>query len=314
MTADSSVICPLCDGPSSGPCFPFESSWQGKTFVFQRCRDCGCSFLSPMPTEEELLAIYSWANYHAVHYSVVDTGKYARSLSVLERLAPAGGRVLDFGCGNGSFLVAAREQGFAVMGVELSPSAIDGAIELAGVTVMSLAEAEQADISVDAIHLHDVFAHLVEPVEICERLLQRLSPNGVLVIAGPLEDNIGLVHAVSSTGRTLRRRLFSLSTPERPPTMVVRLTASAHRRFFSERLDLRELHFEVYETGWPYLPARSRRGSSPSTRGGQRGALLPTVTKRAVGAAAIPLAAALRAMGAQAGNRCVAVYTRASAG
>lgn len=61
-----------------------------------------------------------------------DPGAYDGHLNrVLEQCGLSGGRVLDAGCGNGKSAVWLAEQGFDVVGVDLSPPAIEQARRLA---------------------------------------------------------------------------------------------------------------------------------------------------------------------------------------
>ena len=61
-----------------------------------------------------------------------DPGTYDRHLNwVLERCDLSAGRVLDAGCGNGKSAVWLAEHGFEVVGIDLSPAAVDQARRLA---------------------------------------------------------------------------------------------------------------------------------------------------------------------------------------
>lgn len=107
-----------------------------------------------------------------------------------------GGRLLDVGCGTGEWLLAMRDRGWDVEGVEVDQNAVDAALGL-GLEVRCgiLEQMDYPDASFDAITLCHVIEHLPHmgaTIAECARLLK---PGGRLVISTP-----------SST--SLSRRLF----------------------------------------------------------------------------------------------------------
>lgn len=280
--------CPLCGGSPGAAAFPYATRWQDREFRYRRCMDCTAVFVVPRPTEEELRAVYDWDAYHATHYAdpSADAARHQRTLDVLGRHLPAGSRILDFGCGAGGFLLAATAAGYECDGVEYAESAIAHAARATGLHVTSLDGAIDSGARYGAVHLSDVIAHLPAPAETLQRVAGLLEPSGVMLVAGPLEDNAGLVHWVAKAGGVVRRLMRTRrAVPEGPPTMLARTSRRSQRRFFVQA-GYRELEFHVFETGWPYREA-----------GGLR---------RAIGTAAVLLARALP--GGWVGNRFLGVW------
>src|ERR1044071_789513 len=80
------------------------------------CSECGSFRLEPLPTEKQLVAMYPEQTYYA--YSVRRLSRAQRllgralgaSLTTREPTFDKPGRVLDFGCGAGDFLLGMRER------------------------------------------------------------------------------------------------------------------------------------------------------------------------------------------------------------
>ena len=282
------MTCPLCGGPPRGPAFPYTTRWEGHDFRYVRCADCGAAYVSPLPDDAMLRRIYAWGEYHAAHYADARGGeRHARTLATLESERPQRGRLLDFGCGAGEFMLAATGRGWACAGVEYESSTIAAAAERTGLPVRSLADTLATGERFDVVHLADVVAHLPRPADTLRDLERLLVPGGRFVITGPLERGRSLVHWVSAGTGAARRLVGRPPAGSGPPTMLVRTDARAQRDFFA-RLGYRELRFDVYETGWPYLAAPSR-------------------LRRAVGRAAVALARIVP--NASLGNRFLAVLS-----
>lgn len=245
--------CPLCEGEPGPEAFPYRTMWRHRDFSYVKCTTCGATYVDPVPEPELLAEMYSRENYHDVHYAHAHAGgEYQRSAAVLRRFAGGRRRLLDFGCGNGSFLLAARHVGFDCVGVEYEASAIENAGRKAGVPVFDLETVRASGDRFEIVHLGDVLEHLVDPYGTMRMLSTLLAPDGLLYVEGPLQSNPSLVYVVSAWVKRARR-LLGIDRPGRtPPTHLLLVGRSAQMTFFTRRLGLRPLHVEVYETGWPY--------------------------------------------------------------
>jgi|GEM_PF-1081690 len=97
-----------------------------------------------------------------------------------------GGRLLDLGCGNGSYLLLMRELGWQVVGIEPDKLAYQQATEQnLEVQSLSLEEIDFPPHSFDAITMSHVFEHLYNPQETVRKLTQLLKPGGILVSISP---------------------------------------------------------------------------------------------------------------------------------
>lgn len=106
---------------------------------------------------------------------------------ILARLAlRPGAKILDYGCGPGDFLLAARAKGLEAVGIDSSDRSVRMAAER-GLTVLHgdvtdlLARPERYD----AILLQSVLEHVPDGVKLVQDVAQLLVPGGVLVLSAP---------------------------------------------------------------------------------------------------------------------------------
>lgn len=107
----------------------------------------------------------------------------------LDRL-PAGTTVLDVGCGiGGSSRILARDYGFAVTGVTISPNQVKRAQELTPPELSAQFQVDDAmalsfpDASFDVVWSIEAGPHMPDKAVFARELLRVLKPGGVLVVA-----------------------------------------------------------------------------------------------------------------------------------
>lgn len=192
-----------------------------------RCAGCGLVTLPPQAAPAT-----SYADAADPYYVEQAAQRIANAHRLLD-LVPAGGRLLEIGCACGFLLVAARERGFAVQGVEMSAWASAYARETYGLDVKtgSLETANPPPASADVVVMADVIEHLVDPRRTLAHIHRVLRPGGRLLLLTPDVGSAvarllgprwwGLLddHYVYFSRRTLGRLL------EREGFAVERLTA-----------------------------------------------------------------------------------------
>lgn len=110
-------------------------------------------------------------------------------LGELDGLTP-GSRVLDAGCGNGTFSQELARRGFEVCGFDLSQDGVKNArsLETGGRFELASAYDNLLDLfggPFDAIVSMEVVEHLYDPPTFARRLSEALKPGGRLVISAP---------------------------------------------------------------------------------------------------------------------------------
>lgn len=109
--------------------------------------------------------------------------------SGLDRLPP-GSRVLDVGCGiGGSARILARDYGFNVLGISISPGQVERARQLTPVglschfAVMDALNLQVVDGSMDAVWSVEAGPHMPDKQRYADELLRVLAPGGRLAVA-----------------------------------------------------------------------------------------------------------------------------------
>lgn len=112
----------------------------------------------------------------------------------LDLLGPAPGRVLEIGCGTGSYLIALRQRGIDAVGIDLSPRMCEvararlAAAGVGGEGVVACADAELDFVlpgPFDRIVFMDCWEFLPEPRRALELARRALSTSGRVLILTP---------------------------------------------------------------------------------------------------------------------------------
>jgi SAM-dependent methyltransferase len=202
------------------------------SWTLVRCRGCRSAYLDPRPSPETIeLAYRSYYTHSSVAPPRGSVGGLRQGLAndyrrarwgyhqgrrvpggrLIPRLTPSrgalvdrevrhlpatsGGRLLDVGCGSGAFLVQMAKLGWRTAGIDPDPAAVASARE-AGLkvtqgTLADLAPGEHAG-AFDAITLSHVIEHLPDPSGDLRRIHTLLRPHGLVWIATPNLQSLGL--------------------------------------------------------------------------------------------------------------------------
>ncbi len=180
--------CPVCGSRDAVPRFEVE----GVPEPVVVCADCGLGRFEPMLGTERIRSFYPDDYYGepgtkfqpAVERWVRLVG--ARHIGFLSRDLPAGGRVLDVGCGRGVSLGPLADRGFETHGVEISAEAVRGADPRAEIRITDdLRQADYPPAHFDQIVIWHVLEHLTDPRATLAEAHRILKPGGRLVVAVP---------------------------------------------------------------------------------------------------------------------------------
>jgi len=158
-----------------------------------KCHACGFGWPEPLPTAEELAALYSGCLHPEAIEDRLNAPERCRVAARLRALAPAARTLLDVGCGFGHFLDHARTLGFETWGVD--PDA--GRVEQAAARghVVECCEAIPGIFGgrrFEIVVLNHVIEHVRDPVALLRRLRDLLAPGGLLFVGCP---NFAGLHA-----------------------------------------------------------------------------------------------------------------------
>lgn len=189
--------CPVCQSASLKSFLMVRDySVSGQEFKLDQCSECGFVFTNPRPGPEEIGPYYKSEDY--ISHTNSSRGlmnkiyQFARAraiknkLRLIEAHKPRPRTLLDYGCGTGEFLAAARNNGFTCAGIEPDVDARKLAIANHKLNVEApdhLAKLPQGTFGV--ITLWHVLEHIHQLHETLQQLKRCLSSEGVLIIAVP---------------------------------------------------------------------------------------------------------------------------------
>ncbi|MBT5399899.1 class I SAM-dependent methyltransferase [bacterium] len=246
--------CPLCASPviSDNIAFPYQTLWDGELWKYIKCSNCETVHISPVPSNKQIEKMYSGDKYHDIFYLKEELYNYTMP-SEVSALIP-NGDMLDFGCGYGDFISVASKNGYQCFGVEYNKSVCEYTSKKTRCIVNDLSWFLASDIRFDVIHIGDVLEHLPNPKQTLQSLQVLLKPDGIFFIEGPLERNTSLVLFFSILNGYIKYKFFNRQLENKyPPFHLWQSNRHATRDFFIKHTGLKELHFSISETAWPYI-------------------------------------------------------------
>lgn len=163
------------------------------------CECCGVYSMVPLPCDAELARFYaSYTDEGAVRVAVGAGSRYPTLRRLLHRFTgdvdprdfvnvPDGGRVLDYGSGQATYLRDFHARGIDIWGAEVTDTLVDASVA-AGLRVRKVedfASIPFEDKSFDVVYLMQVFEHLREPHRFMDELARIIKPGGHLYLAVP---------------------------------------------------------------------------------------------------------------------------------
>ncbi len=232
------ATCPLCLATSTARPEP-DKTWvcgfRGPPELV-RCLDCSLIYLRADSAD----AVETRSEDYVRAKIVESCGHLGEQDELfLRRLAWAkrrvqGRRVLDIGCGNGAFLIAARDAGWQPSGLDNSETARE-LLARAGIDVCvadSVAFLRQRPASFDFIHMNHSLEHIPNAAETVVAARAALAPGGLLYVEVPNEFDNLVYRLLELLGRKRARgSLFGRSQPSSE--------ASPHLYFFNKKSLLR---------------------------------------------------------------------------
>jgi 2-polyprenyl-3-methyl-5-hydroxy-6-metoxy-1,4-benzoquinol methylase len=170
-----------------------EEPFGSMRFAFVRCTACGTVYLRQRVVQSEITRFYA-TEYHCFK-SFDERGLIFKTLSrvltrskvrTIEKLFPdSDRRLLDHGCGTGTWLDLLRRSGvnWELIGTEISRTQVEKLTEMgiAGHVCDDTTVAQHVEPgSVGVIHLFHVIEHLPDPIGGLARLAELLKPGGAI--------------------------------------------------------------------------------------------------------------------------------------
>ncbi|HZU38768.1 MAG TPA: class I SAM-dependent methyltransferase [Gemmataceae bacterium] len=165
----------------------------GRWFAVVQCLECGCTFTNPRPNIESIGQFYQldYEPHRTPRRIKARWHRFGLPGRASRRLPWRGpGRLLDVGCGNGSFLEQAHAQGWEVTGVDMVvPTEV---MRRAGnrypILLGSLPHPDLEAASFDVVTMWQSLEHVHDPLTLLHEVRRLLLPGGKLLVTVPNID------------------------------------------------------------------------------------------------------------------------------
>ncbi len=191
-----SIPCPGCDAAYDISVPDRENRFLGTApeDALLACVHCGLRYRRSLPDEAAASGAvadgrYRWSECTAG--TRVASPRMRRRLAEFETRLGRPGRVLDIGCGTGTFLALAQERGWEAIGTDLRERR-EPALSSLRVVMTDLTTNDAPEIldgGFDLVHLSHVLEHTAVPTSLLDAALRKLRPGGWLCVEVPNELN-----------------------------------------------------------------------------------------------------------------------------
>lgn len=198
-SAWETVPCMFCGNPQS---FVLEKFGPKNRYQYVRCTKCGLAYLNPRPRYDNEFVSIAYEVYTSSVSDVWQHGKltekgqrqYQRCKETLDEmyaLLGRKGRFLEIGCHTGFFCKVARDEGWDVLGVDISPTTTALARSEFGLDARcgNWLEMELPG-QFDLIYCSHTIEHVPNPGEWLEHFRSALSNKGILCLEVPNMQSI----------------------------------------------------------------------------------------------------------------------------
>lgn len=254
--------CYLCNSSSMAVSRNRRSISFYKLHQYYRCGKCKSYSLFPKLENDEIKDLYSTKYIQDVNPEFdmnekITVSRFLNLQEILEKVQNHESKnFLDYGCGvTAEAIVLASNLGYKAFGVEVEAGTRQEAHLKSNCQIFSPEEALASGAQFDIVFLGDVLEHLGNPLSVLDQVQALLSPNGLLIIQGPLEGAI----TISNTLLSVKARLLSKSPSKFPPYHV----SLATKKSIVKALKINGLTIQKMAVSEPLWPA-SKFGSRSS--------------------------------------------------
>lgn len=240
--------CPFCNSAKKTSS-SYENTLFNKTeFNYKKCKECKLVYINPFPSNEDFHLMYS-SHYHS-EIQKNSLNNY-ESIFKLVKHYNIGNKILDYGCGNGSFVFQALKYGYKATGVEFEANYINKLRnDIKEAEFYSVQDFYKIDEKYDIIYISNVLEHLTNPLEILEKLKTNLEKKGIIIIEGPLEDNFNIALLTRKIFFAIRKIFFPKKITHTPYHIF--FSTYKNQELLFDKAGLKKLYYKISENFWPF--------------------------------------------------------------
>lgn len=185
-----------CDLCGSGSYF-FKLLYDLDSFQIMKCSKCGLVFRNIILSPQEISQLYT-SNYftkeqkdYFFQNEEIKIKDFTERIKDIEKNYKKKGKLLDVGCGIGTFLNICQKRSWQVYGEEISEYAVRYAQKKFGLRVLkgNLSEVDLPDNFFDVVTLWDVIDHSEKPSLLLKEIYRILKKDGLVVVQTDMEDS-----------------------------------------------------------------------------------------------------------------------------
>jgi predicted SAM-dependent methyltransferase len=204
MPLEKLTHCPLCkSGLFLNHSEIKDHSISKELFYTCKCSKCDLVFTNPRPDADSIVRYYESPEYVShqnksnslinVAYKLIRMYTIRRKVNQINEYFHGKGSILDYGCGTGHFLKAAKADGWKVTGIEPNPTANATSNGHGVKTYLAYDELKKSK-TFDIISLFHVLEHIHALRSTLKNLLKHLKTDGKLLIAVPNRESFDAQH------------------------------------------------------------------------------------------------------------------------
>ena len=222
-----------------------------KYFYLVNCKECDISYVSPLPTLDDLNKLYAFDDYYKKYYLEHKTNEteYSQFLNYIQPFLSTKSKILDYGCGDGSLMSFLKKKGLNISGADFESSMIQN-LRNNRYDVHNYEQIKKFKNYYHLIYMIDVFEHSNDPIKLINTIFTLLNKRGILIIEGPIEKNISITNLAIRLYLFLKYKLFKIVSPQFPYHLLFYSNKQLINFIIStNKFELKK--YNIYETGWP---------------------------------------------------------------
>ncbi len=228
-----------------------KTTYNMKIFYVVNCFNCKISYISPVPSADDINKLYSYDNYYKKFYLLqkVNNEDYYFFYKNTKIFFNSSKKILDYGCGDGNLINFFEKKGLKISGADFESEMIK-ILKKNNSNIFNYNEVNNHINLYDVVLMRDVFEHSTNPKNIINSIYRILNKQGIMIIDGPIEKNFSLTNFSIKFNLFIKKFLFKI-TVEQSPYHLVFFSNKQLIKFILSTNKFILLKYTIYETGWP---------------------------------------------------------------